>query len=580
MFGVVWRFALIASIALVAMTRTDEDIEYSPWCTYRVPVRLLILRPRPDPCQRHRRFKSSRLYLSLLLLLLAGDIELNPGPTPVDFNITHKRINLSDGSTEANCISCGMPPENLELRSRQIRTTIVKCAVDGCANFVHDHCKSTEIKDLHHDWECQRHSTTSSTLLAEICHPQPLSSANEDSPVQATPSSPPRALEDISGSTLSTPIPSARVHMPDIKINPSPSSPEEPISGPALHPPSPSVGHRLSTGEHVSRPPLHPPSPSPDEHIPDTAVHTPSPSTEEHITGPLLHLPSALPAQEDKPGSVAHPPSEPLPGPSFISVTLMDVMEAIRMTQVKMDKLADEVSQVRQQLRTLQAQDRSRSGHSLTHHGPPVSVSDEQQQLTVQQAEGHLTLKSSSGRLQDTRQQDSEPTSLLIVGDSNVRRLEAVSKHNPARLTFQSISGATIDRVGRDTDQAVERCKATDVVIHVGTNDVSRRGSEQVVRDVLDMAQKIKSKNGARNVYICSVTPRTDQGSYIFSRSESINNRLRLSCSKSTISFIDLRSTLGRCAFSGLLRDRVHYNREGAMEVLKMIAESVDNFLS
>ena len=101
MFGVVWRFALIAFIALAAMTRYDEDIKYSPWCTYRVPVRLLILRPRPGPCQRHRRFNSSRLYLSLLLLLLAGDIELNPGPTPVDLSMTTEQVNLSDGSTEA-----------------------------------------------------------------------------------------------------------------------------------------------------------------------------------------------------------------------------------------------------------------------------------------------------------------------------------------------------------------------------------------------------------------------------------------------------------------------------------------------
>ena len=243
-----------------------------------------------------------------------------------------------------------------------------------------------------------------------------------------------------------------------------------------------------------------------------------------------------------------------------------------------MDKLADEVSQVRQQLHTLQPQDISRSGHSLIHHSPPGS--DERRQSTVQQAERHLTPGSSSGGLRGPRQHATEPPSLLLVGDSNVRRLEGVGKHHPARLTFQSISGATTDRVGRDIGQAVDKCNATDVVIHVGTNDISQRGSEEVVRDVLGIAQKIKSGNGVRNVHICSVTPRTDQGSYIFSRSESINNRLRLLCSKSKINFIDLRSALEGCAFGGLLRDRVHYNKEGATQVLKMIAESVDNFLA
>ena len=126
---------------------------------------------------------------------------------------------------------------------------------------------------------------------------------------------------------------------------------------------------------------------------------------------------------------------------------------------------------------------------------------------------------------------------------------------------------------------AVSTCDAKKVVIHVGTNDVVRKGSEEVVKEVLDLALETKGKDGVRQVYVCSITPRKDHGSFIFSRSESINNRLRHLCPKSKIVFIDLRAKLERCQFSGLARDAVHYNRAGATQALKMITESAGYFL-
>ena len=193
---------------------------------------------------------------------------------------------------------------------------------------------------------------------------------------------------------------------------------------------------------------------------------------------------------------------------------------------------------------------------------------------------GHqnLTARSPAGRQEDNRLHPGKP-SLLIIGDSNVQRLEGIGSQRPGSQTFCSISGATTDHVKQHLGSAVSACDAKEVVIHVGTNDVVRKGSEEVVKDMLDLALETKGQDGVRKVYVCSITPRKDRGSFIFSRSESINNRLRHLCPKSNIVFIDLRAKLERCQFGGLARDTVHYNRAGATQALKMITESAGHFL-
>ena len=167
MFGVVWRYALIATVISTALTRRDEDAEYSPWCSYRVPVRLIIMRPRPSPCKRHERFNCSRLYLSLLLLLLAGDVELNPGPTMEADSVTSKENEMCNGPIETACVSCGMMPASITLRSRPIRNTIVKCAEKSCMNFIHDQCNSSDDKGQHINWKCPNHSVMDCDLTQQ-----------------------------------------------------------------------------------------------------------------------------------------------------------------------------------------------------------------------------------------------------------------------------------------------------------------------------------------------------------------------------------------------------------------------------
>ena len=151
----------------------------------------------------------------------------------------------------------------------------------------------------------------------------------------------------------------------------------------------------------------------------------------------------------------------------------------------------------------------------------------------------------------------------------------------PGSPPFHSISGATTKHVEQDISQTIRRCSASQIVIHVGANDVKRKRSELVAKDIYALAEKTKRTDGVRQVFICSVTQRLDNGSFIFSRSESVNNRLRTFCSKAPgISFIDLRPKLDKCPFSGIHRDGLHYNRQGASQTLRSILEATNYFLA
>ena len=80
MLGKVYTAALLASVILTAVTKIEDAVSYSPWCSCRVSAHFTVLLPRPAPCRRHHRKHESRRLHIVLLLLLAGDVELNPGP--------------------------------------------------------------------------------------------------------------------------------------------------------------------------------------------------------------------------------------------------------------------------------------------------------------------------------------------------------------------------------------------------------------------------------------------------------------------------------------------------------------------
>ena len=252
----------------------------------------------------------------------------------------------------------------------------------------------------------------------------------------------------------------------------------------------------------------------------------------------------------------------------------MDVMEAIRLTQLKIDALADDLHQLKQALNAVLTRNVSSGPPPNSDRSPPDALPLNGPEVLVQlpsdapeDQRQHTSTPYDHSDSYEPEHQRAAKRSILIIGDSNVRRLQTGSRHSD--VTFHSVPGATTDHIACDLSRMVEKSSATDVVIHVGTNDLTRVGSEVVAKNILGLAQQAKGHQRVRRVYICSVTPRTDRGSFIFSRSESVNNRLHSLCLKTDeVSFIDLRhqtnvhlmvsrGTLCIIARSGLFRQCV-----------------------
>ena len=481
MFGRVFRYTLLTAVFLTALLRSEETVQFSPWCSIRVPVRHILLLPRPTPPKRHRRFESSRLYLVLLLLLLAGDIEINPGPAPVGANEeTTDKSSSQTVYSDSCCDSCGLPLENLTLRSRSIKGTVIGCVQENCNRVIHHYCKDGEINNTDSKWTCSMHAINGACTQA-----------------------------------------------PELSVSP-------------------------------------------------------------RRTG--------FPAPEEMNGLSTDSPQDSPPGPSFISVNLMDVMEAVRITQLKVDRLSNDMDQIKQLLQALQAHDRlglscptrhdpsasndGTLGSSVQRQSSPASSAGEQHsEHRCKESREHITPDQPHPVIQSRSRQTTRSQSLLVIGDSNVRRLQA--RNDFPNTTFHSIPGGTTDHVARDITHMMRGCSATHVTIHIGTNDLTHRGSERIAKDILDLAKLAKSHDSVRHVDICSVIPRSDLGSFVFSRSESVNNRLRSLCLKTeNVNFIDLRHKLEGCQFNGLFRDCVHYNNAGAAQAIRTVMDSAGYFFA
>ena len=83
MFRVVWRCFLLVVIVWQCILHSESGPQPNSAnnISFDRDTLLLVFKPRYYVCQP-KRFKSTKLYLAILLLLTSGDIELNPGPTP------------------------------------------------------------------------------------------------------------------------------------------------------------------------------------------------------------------------------------------------------------------------------------------------------------------------------------------------------------------------------------------------------------------------------------------------------------------------------------------------------------------
>ncbi len=123
---------------------------------------------------------------------------------------------------------------------------------------------------------------------------------------------------------------------------------------------------------------------------------------------------------------------------------------------------------------------------------------------------------------------------------------------------------------------AIERagCSQLQIVVHVGTNDASRLGSEEILGSFRRLTKLAKAASLSRGVEakltICSIVPRVDRGPLVWSRVENLNQRLRRLCDENGCKFLDLRYGVEGCR-TPLDRSGVHYTQEAATWVAQYL---------
>ena len=178
--------------------------------------------------------------------------------------------------------------------------------------------------------------------------------------------------------------------------------------------------------------------------------------------------------------------------------------------------------------------------------------------------------------LSDTDDNDEE---VRLIGDSIVRGqlTEFVARAPATRRRFCIPGGGVqdvIDSVNEVTDQAPA---TTTYVIHVGTNDVQRYRSEELLDKYRQMIRAFKVKSS--KVILSGIIPRRQAGQRFYSFASSINRRLANLCSEENIGYVN---TWDHFYYDASLFsfDGLHLSQVGAARFGRLLDGAVRDFRS
>ena len=182
-------------------------------------------------------------------------------------------------------------------------------------------------------------------------------------------------------------------------------------------------------------------------------------------------------------------------------------------------------------------------------------------------------------RFQILMDQTDEEEEVRLVGDSIVRgQLKEFCARAPKRRKRFCIPGGGLD----DVDAAIEEVANlappnTTYVVHIGTNDVARTRSEELLAKYKKLIQKFKDKSG--NVIISGILPRWENNRQFLTDATLINHRLALLCSDENVEFVNLWDEFyyDRSLF---WKDGIHLNQVGSARFGRLLSEAVDKYRS
>ena len=123
---------------------------------------------------------------------------------------------------------------------------------------------------------------------------------------------------------------------------------------------------------------------------------------------------------------------------------------------------------------------------------------------------------------------DDQQSAYTVVGDSIVKYFKDNCYRSRKRVkrTVRSSPGAGLERIVEHLDS--EEADGDTVVIHAGTNDVSRVGSEKLFALFKTAINKVRNKG--KKCIISSIIPRRYESRYWLSRAIGQNNRIKQLC--------------------------------------------------
>ena len=162
----------------------------------------------------------------------------------------------------------------------------------------------------------------------------------------------------------------------------------------------------------------------------------------------------------------------------------------------------------------------------------------------------------------------------LLIGDSMVRYLDRTFQNKDRRKRMRvCYPGARVNDIVDRIDSEIEVTNVdSNVIVHVGTNDVGQKRSEELINSYRRLIQKMK--DSGRKCMISGILPRLGAGQEWGSRALGVNERVRRLCISENIRFLDLWRDFQKKEF--FAEDGVHLSRKG----VELFSTGLESFLS
>lgn len=160
------------------------------------------------------------------------------------------------------------------------------------------------------------------------------------------------------------------------------------------------------------------------------------------------------------------------------------------------------------------------------------------------------------------------PRTTLIIGDSTVRLLRFVN------AVTHCFPGATVPDIIGKLPGLLISLPATvhKIIVHIGTNDISRQQSEVLKADFIRLIDMLNSCG--RSIFLSGPFPTLDCGVGRFSRTLSLHTWLQSTCTSHKIDYVDNFNLFwNRPSF--FLRDGFHPNLLGSRVLADNIRHAV-----